>query len=269
MEPIRRNATRMLDTLTGKIPEKLTQENSFAPLPTLEEMDGTNNSSSSSILESIKNNWLAILATLLLIMFTVFNVLSYYSQKGDTTATTEQMFKSFDDAYKYVEDSIANIGGTKDSEPAPAPAPAKVKATATATVAKKATSNQIPNITASKQVAGKNVAGKKVAGKKVRNKREEIEEEERVGEEEEEEENDDPNADMDALNVALENASQKKGDYKANDSHSSSVKAKAGWCFVGEQKGFRNCVEVGENDKCLSGDIFPTSQVCVNPSLRA
>ena len=257
MEPIRRNATRMLDTLTGKIPEKLTQENSFAPLPTLEEMDGTNNSSSSSILESIKNNWLAILATLLLIMFTVFNVLSYYSQKGDTTATTEQMFKSFDDAYKYVEDSIANIGGTKDSDPAPAPAPAKVKATAT--VAKKATSNQIPNITASKQVAGK----------KVRNKREEIEEEEREEEEEEEEENDDPNADMDALNVALENASQKKGDYKANDSHSSSVKAKAGWCFVGEQKGFRNCVEVGENDKCLSGDIFPTSQVCVNPSLRA
>jgi hypothetical protein len=254
----------MLDTLTGKIPEKLTQENSFAPLPTLEEMDGTNNSSSSSsILESIKNNWLAILATLLLIMFTVFNVLSYYSQKGDTTATTEQMFKSFDDAYKYVEDSIANIGVTKDAE--------AIKATKATVVAKNATSNQIPNITAGNQ-AGKNVAGKNVAGKKVRNKREEKmgeEEDEEEEEEEEEEENDDPNADMDALNVALENASQKKGDYKASDSRSSVGKSKAGWCFVGEQKGFRNCVEVGENDKCLSGDIFPTSQVCVNPSLRA
>ena len=43
---------------------------------------------------------------------------------------------------------------------------------------------------------------------------------------------------------------------------------KKGWCYVGEDRTFRSCVEVGENDKCMSGDIFPTKEVCENPSLR-
>ena len=43
---------------------------------------------------------------------------------------------------------------------------------------------------------------------------------------------------------------------------------KAGWCFVGEDRGFRSCVQVGINDDCVSGDIFPSKDICVNPSLR-
>jgi len=43
---------------------------------------------------------------------------------------------------------------------------------------------------------------------------------------------------------------------------------KAGWCFVGEDRGFRSCVKVGINDDCASGDIFPSKDICVNPSLR-
>jgi len=250
MEPIKRNANRMLDTLTGKIPEKISMENSFEPLPTLQEIDSTNNGSSSSILESIKNNWLALLAGLLLIMFTVFNVLAYYSQeKGESTETTDKMFKSFEDAYKYIRDSIS-----KFSEPSNEEEPDLEK---TVVKSESPITNQIPNITSGK-VSGK-VVKKHVA--------------KRTGEEEEEEE-EDPNVAINTLDTALANASQKKDDkstYQANDSYSSvhTVKAKAGWCFVGEERGFRNCVEVGENDKCLSGDIFPTSQVCINPSLRA
>ena len=43
---------------------------------------------------------------------------------------------------------------------------------------------------------------------------------------------------------------------------------KAGWCFVGEDRGFRSCVQIGINDDCISGDIFPSKDICVNPSLR-
>lgn len=46
------------------------------------------------------------------------------------------------------------------------------------------------------------------------------------------------------------------------------VKGKSGFCYIGEDRGFRSCIEVGENDTCISGDIFPTEDICINPSLR-
>jgi hypothetical protein len=51
------------------------------------------------------------------------------------------------------------------------------------------------------------------------------------------------------------------------DDATSSIQ-KAGWCFVGEEKGIRTCARVNETDKCMSGNIFPSRDVCVNPSLR-
>lgn len=49
----------------------------------------------------------------------------------------------------------------------------------------------------------------------------------------------------------------------------SKTKSKSGFCYIGEDRGFRSCIEVGEGDQCMSGDIFPTMDVCVNPNLRA
>jgi hypothetical protein len=46
------------------------------------------------------------------------------------------------------------------------------------------------------------------------------------------------------------------------------TKGKSGFCYIGEDRGFRSCIEVNENDTCMSGDIFPTEQICINPSLR-
>lgn len=43
---------------------------------------------------------------------------------------------------------------------------------------------------------------------------------------------------------------------------------KSGYCYIGEDNGFRSCVKVGKNDQCISGDIFPTHDVCINPNLR-
>jgi len=54
------------------------------------------------------------------------------------------------------------------------------------------------------------------------------------------------------------------------DSTNSKVqeKGKKGWCYIGTDRTFRSCVKVNESDKCMSGKIFPTKDICINPSLR-
>lgn len=75
------------------------------------------------------------------------------------------------------------------------------------------------------------------------------------------------------LNKALNTAqSQQHGgeqDYEANEASSSVHSAgKSGWCYIGDDRGFRSCAEVGTNDICMSGDIFPSQEICMNPNLR-
>ena len=80
------------------------------------------------------------------------------------------------------------------------------------------------------------------------------------------------NAQNTALNRALNISKQQelpKQDYVANDSYDSTQQGKAGWCYIGSDQGYRSCSQVGEADTCMSGNIFPTQDVCVNPSLRA
>ena len=84
-----------------------------------------------------------------------------------------------------------------------------------------------------------------------------------------------PNAniqDANTLNKALNSSQgqkQSSQDYET-DNASSSIQSggKPGWCYIGEDRGFRSCAYVGVNDHCMSGDIFPSKEICVNPSLR-
>ena len=57
---------------------------------------------------------------------------------------------------------------------------------------------------------------------------------------------------------------------EADDSTSTVQKpaSKSGFCYIGEDRGFRSCIEVGEGETCMSGDIFPTDALCINPNLR-
>jgi len=58
-------------------------------------------------------------------------------------------------------------------------------------------------------------------------------------------------------------------DYNATEATSSLYsEGKSGWCYIGQEKGFRSCAKVETNDKCMSGDIFPTQEICINPNLR-
>jgi hypothetical protein len=73
------------------------------------------------------------------------------------------------------------------------------------------------------------------------------------------------------LNKALNNSQEQNQDYQAHEASSSvhSGGGQSGWCFVGEDRGFRSCALVNEDDKCMSGDIFPSQELCINPNLRA
>ena len=80
-----------------------------------------------------------------------------------------------------------------------------------------------------------------------------------------------------SLNQQKQNQNQNQpqsdqDNYYADDSNSSiqssKPSSKSGWCFIGEDRGFRSCIQVNQNDKCMSGDIFPSQEICINPNLR-
>lgn len=77
---------------------------------------------------------------------------------------------------------------------------------------------------------------------------------------------------QDSLENALNNASQimnvneEQNGPKPYDSVQTS--GKAGWCFIGEDQGVRTCSDIGVNDTCMSGDVFPSQEICMNPKLR-
>uniref|UniRef100_A0A6C0AQF5 Uncharacterized protein n=1 Tax=viral metagenome TaxID=1070528 RepID=A0A6C0AQF5_9ZZZZ len=79
--------------------------------------------------------------------------------------------------------------------------------------------------------------------------------------------------DNNTLNRAL-NTSQVQQAPTSNDPQSdhadSSIQGggKSGWCYIGIDRGFRSCSQVNDTDICMSGDIFPTQEICVNPQLR-
>ena len=41
-----------------------------------------------------------------------------------------------------------------------------------------------------------------------------------------------------------------------------------GYCYIGKNNNIRNCAKVSSKNKCMSGDIFPTMELCINPNLR-
>ena len=62
-------------------------------------------------------------------------------------------------------------------------------------------------------------------------------------------------------------------DYRANPDMFDGVsqennKGAGGYCSVGSYKGIRSCIMVEDSTKCLSGEIFPSKEICINPSLR-
>ena len=57
-------------------------------------------------------------------------------------------------------------------------------------------------------------------------------------------------------------------DEAGSKTQASKANSKAGYCYIGEDRGFRSCIQVNDTDTCMSGDIFPTQEICINPNLR-
>jgi hypothetical protein len=58
---------------------------------------------------------------------------------------------------------------------------------------------------------------------------------------------------------------------RPDDSTSSTQKhqsGKAGYCYIGEDRGFRSCARVEAGDKCMSGEVFSRQDICIDPTLR-
>ena len=97
----------------------------------------------------------------------------------------------------------------------------------------------------------------------------------------EDEMDDVPYVDRDELMASFEDAKKFRDEKEEQTSNKAFIEDDAGstiqngrnangkgWCYIGEDRGFRSCVEVGDNQECMSGDIFPTKDMCINPSLR-
>ena len=70
------------------------------------------------------------------------------------------------------------------------------------------------------------------------------------------------------INIREENKNNKIAPNPQNSLPDNENNNKLGFCYVGTDRGYRSCIEINDNDKCISGDIFPTKDVCINPNLR-
>jgi hypothetical protein len=60
---------------------------------------------------------------------------------------------------------------------------------------------------------------------------------------------------------------QPNPDSTSSAIQSSPSSSKSQWCLVGEYNGTRGCINVTEQDKCMSGQVFPSQQMCLNPTM--
>ena len=70
-----------------------------------------------------------------------------------------------------------------------------------------------------------------------------------------------------ALNTGTILSGQPRADTSENPIQKPITSGKQTWCLVGEYQGKRGCIEVNEHDRCLSGQVFPSQKMCLNPTL--
>lgn len=71
----------------------------------------------------------------------------------------------------------------------------------------------------------------------------------------------------DTIDLALEKQPKTSKKKKDNKDETES-KEELGWCYIGSEEGRRNCALLGEGMECVSGEIFGSREVCINPNLR-
>lgn len=67
---------------------------------------------------------------------------------------------------------------------------------------------------------------------------------------------------------AKEKPQEPEADDATSKTQSAKTKTKAGFCYIGEDRGFRSCIKINEGDECMSGKVFKRMDICKNPNLR-
>lgn len=70
-----------------------------------------------------------------------------------------------------------------------------------------------------------------------------------------------------SINLSKHPNKQPEPDSTTNPIQKPITSGKSGWCLVGEYEGRRGCIQVGQEDKCLSGQVYPNQKMCLNPTL--
>lgn len=70
-----------------------------------------------------------------------------------------------------------------------------------------------------------------------------------------------------ALNMQLNDKQFTMNDLSEDPIQKPISSNKSGWCLVGEYANKRGCIEIGEADKCMSGQVFPNQKMCLNPNI--
>jgi hypothetical protein len=78
-----------------------------------------------------------------------------------------------------------------------------------------------------------------------------------------------PNLDnkLNISTIGQQNAQIPSPDTTENPIQNPISQEKSSWCLVGEYKGRRGCIEISEHDKCMSGQVYPSQKMCLNPAL--
>ena len=69
------------------------------------------------------------------------------------------------------------------------------------------------------------------------------------------------------MNQSMTKPSEPSSDKTENPIQNAPASAKKSWCLVGEYQGRRGCIEIADQDKCISGQVFPEQKMCLNPTL--
>jgi hypothetical protein len=71
--------------------------------------------------------------------------------------------------------------------------------------------------------------------------------------------------------VSTENDDSLADNKKSNNEEPEPTRTNSlsqGYCYVGKINDTRYCAKVSGRDQCMSGDIYPSMDICVNPNLR-
>lgn len=60
--------------------------------------------------------------------------------------------------------------------------------------------------------------------------------------------------------------SEPESDKAESPIQTNGASLKSSWCLVGEHNGRRGCVEINDASKCMSGQLFPSAEMCLNPT---